>query len=80
MLTDIDPIVTNRLRQLRRRQGLAMYGLAVKAAVSPTIVGMIERYDYRPGGRVRERLATALGVEVASIWPGEEDAVEAAGQ
>jgi DNA-binding XRE family transcriptional regulator len=80
MLTDADPIVTNQLRRLRRREGLPMYGLAVKATVSPTIIGMIERYDYRPGMRVRERIATALGVEIGEIWPAEEKAREAARQ
>ena len=80
MLTDADPIVTNRLRPLRQRAGMAMYGLAVKATVSPTIIGMIERYDYRPGMRVRERIATALGVEIGEIWPAEEKACEAARQ
>jgi transcriptional regulator with XRE-family HTH domain len=74
MLTNVDPIVTNHLRQLRRSQGLPMYGLAVKASVSPTIVSMIERFDYRPGASVRERLAAALGVPLQAIWPDEEPA------
>jgi transcriptional regulator with XRE-family HTH domain len=72
MLTHVDPIVTNRLRQLRRAQGLPLYGLAVKASVSPTIVSMIERFDYRPGASVRERLAAALGVPLQAIWPDKE--------
>jgi transcriptional regulator with XRE-family HTH domain len=72
MLTNVDPIVTNSLRKLRRAQGLPLYGLAVKASVSPTIVSMIERFDYKPGARVRERLAGALGVELQVIWPDEE--------
>jgi transcriptional regulator with XRE-family HTH domain len=74
MLTNTDPIVTNHLRQLRRSQGLPMYGLAVKASVSPTIVSMIERFDYRPGASVRERLAAALGVPLQAIWPDKEPA------
>jgi hypothetical protein len=52
MLPTVEPNVTNCLRQLRRAQGLPLYGLAVKASVSPTIVSMIERFDYRPGARV----------------------------
>jgi DNA-binding XRE family transcriptional regulator len=74
MLTNVDPIVTNRLRQLRRAQGLPMYGLAVKASVSPTIVGMIEHFDYRPGAPVCTRLAAALGVQPQDIWPDGESA------
>jgi DNA-binding XRE family transcriptional regulator len=72
MLTNVDPIVTNRLRQLRRARGLPLYGLAVKASVSPTIVSMIERFDYRPGAPVCTRLAQALGVQLRDIWPDEE--------
>jgi transcriptional regulator with XRE-family HTH domain len=69
MLNYADPIVGNRLRQLRRLQGLPLYGLAVKASVSPTTVSSIERFDYRPGAKVRARLAQALGVSEADIWP-----------
>jgi transcriptional regulator with XRE-family HTH domain len=69
MLTYVDPIVANRLRQLRRSQELPIYGLAVRASVSPTIVSSIERFDYRPGPKVRARLAQALGVSESDIWP-----------
>jgi DNA-binding XRE family transcriptional regulator len=72
MLIQADPIVTNRLRQLRRSQGVAQYGLAVRADVSPTVIGAIERYDYMPGRQVRARIAQALGVAVRDIWPDEE--------
>lgn len=65
----VDPIVSNRLRLLRRRQGLAQYAVAVKAGVSPTVLGMIERYDYRPGPEVRQKIAAALGESEQAIWP-----------
>jgi transcriptional regulator with XRE-family HTH domain len=74
MLANVDPNVRNCLRQLRRAQGLPLYGLAVKASVSPTIVSMIERFDYMPGEPVRLRLAGALGVQPQLIWPDEEPA------
>jgi ribosome-binding protein aMBF1 (putative translation factor) len=48
-----------------------MYGLAVKVSVSPTIVSIVERFDCRPDGAVREHLALALGVAEADIWPTE---------
>jgi transcriptional regulator with XRE-family HTH domain len=69
MLTYADPIVTNRLRELRRSQGLPLYGLAVKASVSPTIASIVERFDYRPGVKAGVRLAQALGVSETDIWP-----------
>jgi lambda repressor-like predicted transcriptional regulator len=74
MLHPTEPNVINHLRQLRRHQGLPLYGLAVRAHVSPTIIGMVERWDYRPGPKVRQRIAAALGVAVADIWPERESA------
>jgi DNA-binding XRE family transcriptional regulator len=71
MLNHVDPIVTNRLRQLRRSRGVAQYGLAVRADVSPTVIGAVERYDYVPGAQVRARIVQALGVAVRDIWPDE---------
>jgi ribosome-binding protein aMBF1 (putative translation factor) len=61
--------VGNQLRQIRLSRGLAMYGLAVWAQVSPTIIGAVERWDYVPGAAVRQRLADALGVPEREIWP-----------
>jgi DNA-binding XRE family transcriptional regulator len=69
-----EPNVTNHLRQLRRSKDLPLYGLAVLAKVSPTIIGMVERWDYRPGPKVCQRIAAALGVHEAAIWPEQEDA------
>jgi len=69
MLTHVEPIVVNCLRQLRHAQGLPMYGLAVKASVSPTIISMVERFDYVPGQDVRQRIAAALAVGENDIWP-----------
>jgi DNA-binding XRE family transcriptional regulator len=69
MATCGDPIVTNRLRQLRRSQGVAQYGLAVRADVSPTVIGAIERHDYVPGAQVRARIAQALHIAERDIWP-----------
>jgi ribosome-binding protein aMBF1 (putative translation factor) len=66
--------VTNQLRQIRVSQGLAAYGLAVRAKVSPTIIGAIERWDYMPGAPVRQRLADALGVDEIQIWPRSHEA------
>jgi DNA-binding XRE family transcriptional regulator len=60
---------TNHLKQVRQACGLALYGLAARAKVSPTTLSAIERWDYQPGSEVRERIAAALGVSVADIWP-----------
>jgi transcriptional regulator with XRE-family HTH domain len=66
--------VTNRLKQLRESNGLAQYGLAVIARMSPTTILAIERYGLRPSNPVRQRIAQALGVSEADIWPAQEHA------
>jgi transcriptional regulator with XRE-family HTH domain len=60
---------TNHLRRLRHARGLALYGLAALARVSPTTLSGIERWNYRPTARVRQRIAAALGVTERDIWP-----------
>ena len=71
------PPCTHQLRQLRLSHGLAIYGLAVRAQVSPTIIGAIERWNYRPGPLVRQRLAAALGVAESEIWPEPQEVAHA---
>jgi len=61
--------VHNRLRSFRQARGFAIYGLAVLAQCSPTTIGAVERWDYKPTLPVRTRLAQALGVALSDIWP-----------
>jgi len=58
-----------RLKTLRLGRGLAIYGLAVRAQCSPTTIGAIERWGHQPSAAVCERIAAALQVTVAEIWP-----------
>jgi transcriptional regulator with XRE-family HTH domain len=67
----------NRVRELRAQQGLAQRGLATRAQVSPTLIATVERWDYRPTERVRERLAAALGVDADELFPRERIRVPA---
>jgi DNA-binding XRE family transcriptional regulator len=60
---------TNRLRELRIDRGLVQAALAVKAGVSPGLIGAIERYDYPPSMRVQRKIADALERDVSEIWP-----------
>ena len=60
---------TNRLRELRKEQGLALWGLAARTGVSASTLSAIERWDYLPTPPVRQRIAEALGVEASAIWP-----------
>jgi DNA-binding XRE family transcriptional regulator len=61
--------VKHRLKALRQAHGLAIYGLAVRARCSPTTIGAVERWGYRPSVGVCERIAAALDVPVEAIWP-----------
>jgi DNA-binding XRE family transcriptional regulator len=61
--------VRNLLKQVRRRHDLAIYGLSALSKVSPTIISAVERWDYCPSAEVRQRIAVALGVDIAEIWP-----------
>jgi lambda repressor-like predicted transcriptional regulator len=67
------PVGEHNLRTLRRAQGLSLWGLAVRAGTSPTVLSAIERWHYRPGADLRARIARALGVTGHEIWPEEAD-------
>lgn len=62
-------MASNRLREFRKDQGLALWGLAARSHVSASLLSAIEKWDYRPGPEVRRRIAAALGVEPSVIWP-----------
>jgi DNA-binding XRE family transcriptional regulator len=66
---------TNRLRELRIECGLVQAALAVKAGVSPGLIGAIERYGYPPTMRVQRKIAAALERDVGEIWPQTEASV-----
>lgn len=59
----------NKLREWRQRQGLPQWALAVRVGPSATTLSAIERWGYRPKVELQERIAAALGVNVADIWP-----------
>jgi DNA-binding XRE family transcriptional regulator len=63
------PVIHNNLKSLRQAQGLAQYGLAALARVSPTTIQAAEKWGHLPSRPVRQRLATALGVRPMDIWP-----------
>jgi DNA-binding XRE family transcriptional regulator len=66
---DIEQAVRNRLRELRQGQRLPLWGLAVRAGTTATTLSTIERWGYRPGAALRERIARALGVSTNDVWP-----------
>jgi DNA-binding XRE family transcriptional regulator len=59
----------NKLRELRRAQNLSQWGLAVNVGTSTATLSAVERWGYRPGAALCERIAAALGVSINDIWP-----------
>jgi len=62
----------NNVRNVRLSKGIAQQELAVKAGTNPSFLTMIEKYGYRPGGSLRQRIAIALGVTDQELWPEEK--------
>jgi ribosome-binding protein aMBF1 (putative translation factor) len=52
--------MTNRLTEVRRKRAMPQQALAARAAVSPSVINIVERWEYRPTERVREKIARAL--------------------
>jgi DNA-binding XRE family transcriptional regulator len=59
----------NKLRELRQRQKWPQWAVAVQTRISPATLSAIERWGYKPGVELQERIATALGGNIADIWP-----------
>ena len=61
--------MTHNLKIVRTERGLPIAAVAVKARVGTGTIVMIERYGHVPRPDTKERIAAALGVDVAAIWP-----------
>lgn len=57
------------IRRLRRERGLSQAKLAALASLDPSTVSQIETGARRANARTLERLAEALGAEVADLFP-----------
>jgi transcriptional regulator with XRE-family HTH domain len=60
--------IAARIRGLRAAQGLSLDALAGKSGVSRSMISLIERAECSPTAVVLERLATGLGVTMASLF------------
>ena len=58
-----------RIRQLRKERGLSQVKLAVMADMDPATLNRLERGTGNPNLKTLERVAEALGVEVADFFP-----------
>lgn len=62
----------NRLKEIRKSRGLAMWHLASICRINPSVLSAIERYDYRVSVKTKSRIAEALDAEVEEVWPSED--------
>src|SRR5262245_34489520 len=60
--------IAERVRDLRVAQGLSLEGLATKSGVSRSMISLVERGESSPTAVVLDKLATGLGVVLASLF------------
>ena len=74
--TDLNQRIAARVRDLRAARGLSLDALATHCGVSKSMISLIERGESSPTAVLLEKLATGLGVTLASLF----DAPEASNQ
>ena len=67
-------LIAHRVRELRSARGLSLESLAVHCGVSRSMLSLIERGESSPTAAVLEKLATGLGVTLASLFETPETA------
>jgi len=75
MTDDINSRIAARVRELRAEHGLSLEALASRSDVSRSMLSLIERGESSPTAVVLEKVATGLGVALASLF--EDSAVPA---
>jgi transcriptional regulator with XRE-family HTH domain len=71
--------IAERVRELRVAQGLSLEALATKSGVSRSMISLVERGESSPTAVVLDRLATGLGVVLASLFDAPADAATPTG-
>src|SRR6187200_1746564 len=66
--TNLNKRIAARVRELRGATGLSLEALARKSGVSRSMISLIERGESSPTAVVLSRLATGLGVVLASLF------------
>jgi transcriptional regulator with XRE-family HTH domain len=75
--SDLNQRLATRVRGLRAAQGLSLDALAGKSGVSRSMISLVERGETSPTAVVLEKLATGLGVTLASLFDPPADAGQA---
>jgi transcriptional regulator with XRE-family HTH domain len=68
MQEDINTRIASRVRGLRSERGMSLDALAAKCDVSRSMLSLIERGESSPTAVVLEKIATGLGVALASLF------------
>ena len=68
MTDDINSRIAARVRELRAVRNLSLDALAAKSDVSRSMLSLIERGESSPTAMVLEKVATGLGVALASLF------------
>jgi transcriptional regulator with XRE-family HTH domain len=74
--SDLNGRIAGRVRALRAARGFSLDALAGRCGVSRSMISLVERGESSPTAVVLEKLASGLGVTLASLFdaPGEETA------
>jgi transcriptional regulator with XRE-family HTH domain len=65
---DINARIAGRVRSLRAELGISLDALAAKCDVSRSMISLVERGESSPTAVVLEKIATGLGVTLASLF------------
>jgi transcriptional regulator with XRE-family HTH domain len=66
--SDLNQRIAGRVRELRAARGLSLDALASQSGVSRSMISLVERGESSPTAAVLEKLATGLGVALASLF------------
>src|SRR3982751_4424715 len=67
-MVDINSRIAGRVRALRAAAELSLEGLAHRCDVSRSMLSLVERGETSPTAVVLEKIATGLGVTLASLF------------
>jgi transcriptional regulator with XRE-family HTH domain len=65
---DINARIASRVRTLRAKLGMTLDALAAKCHVSRSMISLVERGESSPTAVVLEKIATGLGVPLATLF------------
>lgn len=65
---DLNQCLARRVRDLRAAEGLSLEALSARSGVSRSMISLVERGETSPTAVVLAKLATGLGVTLASLF------------